>query len=404
MPAERAQPIVRHEGGAHRAGDQDDHVSRLVGELLARFLQALRHHHRIADHRVVDAARAADVADHDPPEVDADPHADLRPAARLLGAVEGAHAGGDGERRPAGPVRLIGNPVRRAPERHDGIAHVLVDDAALGLDAVGHHGEVPVEELGGGVRGHRLGQPAEVDEVGEQHRDLAVARLERVLALQSDQAAHQGPRHVALEPAQALQHGVEGGGGLVQFVEEAAGNRIHRRQVEVVDLFRSLGEAPHRAGDLPADVAGGDRREQRDRETDDDRPFQAQRLGEQVAGLEVGADQQGPVGVTVERAVEHDEALVGEAHEADARSGDDPLLQARLGGRLPHRGDHRVAERPLLGKRLQAGAAVVAEGHQRMGEHPVPAVEDEGVGAELALQIGDELGQPGGRDQGRDSA
>jgi hypothetical protein len=100
-----------------------------------------------------------------------------------------------------------------------------------------------------------------------------------MVLVQPDQALHQAARHVALEPAQAFEHGVEGARRLVQLPEEAARDRIDRRQVQVVDLLGALGQAPHRPGDLPADKAGDDGGDQRNGETDDDRPLEAQRLG-----------------------------------------------------------------------------------------------------------------------------
>ena len=43
---------------------------------------------------------------------------------------------------------VIGLQGRRAPERHHGIADILVDRALLGVDAAGEQAEMAVEELG----------------------------------------------------------------------------------------------------------------------------------------------------------------------------------------------------------------------------------------------------------------
>src|SRR3546814_3550315 len=97
--------------------------------------------------------------------------------------------------------------VRRAPESHHRVPHVLVERAAAGIDRRGHKGKVVIEEIGGVTRRETLAGGGEADDVGEHHGNRALLGLDSALA-EADEAHDQAPRHVGLEPAQAGKHGV----------------------------------------------------------------------------------------------------------------------------------------------------------------------------------------------------
>ena len=91
---------------------------------------------------------------------------------RVLGAV-----GGDGrDELEAGPHRPLGVVLLRdrgAPDRHDGVADELLDDAAVAGDDGPGELEVTGEELSYLLGVSLLRERREADEVAEQHRDVA---------------------------------------------------------------------------------------------------------------------------------------------------------------------------------------------------------------------------------------
>ena len=90
----------------------------------------------------------------------------------VLGAV-----GGDGrDELEAGPHRPLGVVLLRdrgAPDRHDGVADELLDDAAVAADDGPGELEVAREELAHLLGVAFLRERREADEVAEQHRDVA---------------------------------------------------------------------------------------------------------------------------------------------------------------------------------------------------------------------------------------
>ena len=79
-----------------------------------------------------------------------------------------------------------------------------------------------VEQRAAAVGVELLGQGGEADDVGEQHRDLELARGHRVGRGVVHELAHQPARHVGLEPGEAVAHGVEGARGAVELADVAA--------------------------------------------------------------------------------------------------------------------------------------------------------------------------------------
>ena len=90
----------------------------------------------------------------------------------MLGAV-----GGDGrdelEAGPHGPLGVVLLRDRGAPDRHDGVADELLDDAAVAADDRPGELEVAREELADLLGVALLREGREADEVAEQHRDVA---------------------------------------------------------------------------------------------------------------------------------------------------------------------------------------------------------------------------------------
>ena len=132
----------------------------------------------LADRGVVHVEIAADGPDHDLARVqpDADLERDAVGATHLLGIP--AHGGLHVERgiaRPHGVV-LVGE--RRAEERHDPVAHDLVDRALVAVDGLHHPLEHRVEELPrllGVAVGEQLHRALQV---GEEHGDLLALAFE----------------------------------------------------------------------------------------------------------------------------------------------------------------------------------------------------------------------------------
>jgi len=111
-----------------------------------------------------------------------------------------------GERRLDRAARMGGIVHRRAEHRDDRVADVLVDEAALRLDDVGHRRQVAVHHLHELVRGQPLGQRGEARDVGEENGDLALLAAQLWRGLSRHQPVDHRGREVELEaaPQQAL--------------------------------------------------------------------------------------------------------------------------------------------------------------------------------------------------------
>jgi hypothetical protein len=88
----------------------------------------------------------------------------------------------------------------------------------------------------------------------------------------------------------------------------------------------------------------------------------------------------------------------------DAGSFEDEPLKVPERALLPHRGEHRIAEGCLLRHRRKPGEPAIAESHERMRHDQIRAVQDEGIGAEVGFEIGDELRQLPSRHERREHA
>ncbi len=146
---------------------------------LADVLDACRQIHRRPLRGVVVAQVVADAADDDLAAVQAHAHRQVETVrqAQLVGIA--AHfllhlQGGVG-----GVAGVILERARRAEQRHDAVAGVLVDRALEGVDDAREDAEEAVENLVPEFRAGLLGQPGRSLDVGEQHRHALALALER---------------------------------------------------------------------------------------------------------------------------------------------------------------------------------------------------------------------------------
>src|SRR3546814_422442 len=153
--------------------------------------------------------RGAEFADKGGARMNTDAQTHRSQAPGLARPVVGDHRPHDRQCGAAGSLGMVGLVVRRAPESHHRVPHVLVERAAAGIDRRGHKGKVVIEEIGGVTRRETLAGGGEADDVGEHHGNRALLGLDSALA-EADEAHDQAPRHVGLEPAQAGKHGVSG--------------------------------------------------------------------------------------------------------------------------------------------------------------------------------------------------
>src|SRR3989441_7555977 len=163
VPADR---LVRRLG--------DDHTSGARGLLHAR-----REVRRVADRGVVHPEIVADPAHDDGPRVDADPHLQTEAALGLELLRVIAERLLDSERRVDGAPRSVRVGDRRAEERHDAAARVLVDRALEPVDLRSDQLEAALDDAVHVLRIELLGERREPRHVGEEDRDLAALALER---------------------------------------------------------------------------------------------------------------------------------------------------------------------------------------------------------------------------------
>ena len=155
-------------------------VGALVDEDLTRAgrrLQSRRDVHRVADDGVVHAPLGADVAGDDLAGRDAD--AEVQPHPRQRRDLEAHHLVLHGERRPDGPLGIVGVDHRRTEAGDHAVAEEVGDGAPVELDRVAHDRQVAVEQVQrrlGWVLGGERGVAAHV---GEQRRDLPPIAAQR---------------------------------------------------------------------------------------------------------------------------------------------------------------------------------------------------------------------------------
>ena len=132
--------------------------------------------------RVVHAQVVADRADDDLAGVEAHAHreAEAVRAPQLVGVALELVA--QMQRRVAGALRVVLVRDRRAEQRHDAVAGVLVDRALEAVHAVGEDREEALQDPVPLLGVELLGQLHRALHVGEQHRDLLALAFERASA------------------------------------------------------------------------------------------------------------------------------------------------------------------------------------------------------------------------------
>ena len=151
---------------------------RRISPASRRAAQSARRVDGVADHRVLEAALAPDVARERLAEVEPDADLHRRSARRRPARVELVEGEHHVERRVHRAVRVVALAERRAPLRHDRVADELVERAAVAEHALHHLGEVLGEQLGHRVRVHRLRERGEPADVGEEHGHGALVAAE----------------------------------------------------------------------------------------------------------------------------------------------------------------------------------------------------------------------------------
>ncbi|KTW19228.1 hypothetical protein NS341_13485, partial [Staphylococcus xylosus] len=160
--------------GAGRGGGLRDQAAAAV-ELVGAF-QPRGEVHGIAEHRVAHHEFGADAADQRFAGGDADPDVAVgrdRAHAEQLGQILAElvdladHVDG-GKRSQMGLLGLLDE--GRPPIGHDGVADILVDDAAMGVDRRRHRRQIEVHDLDQAARRHAFAQAGEALHVAEHHR------------------------------------------------------------------------------------------------------------------------------------------------------------------------------------------------------------------------------------------
>jgi hypothetical protein len=166
----------------HVSLDQRQHLGRQQDRPRHRhLLHARRQVRRLPDRGVVHVEVAADRADDDLAgvEADADVHRHAERAMHALRVLADAllHA----KRGVARSDRVLFVRDRRAEQRHDAVAHHLVDRALVVVHGFDHPLEHTVEQSAR-VLGVAVGEQLHRSlEVGEEHGDVLALALERVL-------------------------------------------------------------------------------------------------------------------------------------------------------------------------------------------------------------------------------
>jgi hypothetical protein len=141
-------------------------------------LHALREPDRVALCRVVHAQVVADLADHDIARVEAHARRERDAVLALHLACEGPQRFHQVERREGGALRVVLVRDRRAEERHDPVARVLVHRALEAVHAVGQDLEEALEDAVPGLGVELAGQLHRAREVGEEHGHLLALAFE----------------------------------------------------------------------------------------------------------------------------------------------------------------------------------------------------------------------------------
>ena len=134
---------------------------------------------RVADHREIFALATAQVADHHRAGVDADAHGQADAALALELLVQLGQRRLHIQRRAHRPLGIALLRGWDAEDRHHRIADELLDPAALARDRRREPAKVGPNDVAHILGIHCLGSGREAGHIGEQHRDLLAALVER---------------------------------------------------------------------------------------------------------------------------------------------------------------------------------------------------------------------------------
>ena len=161
---------------------QSDRLRSEAGHPRRReLLHSRREMGRLSHRRVVHSQVAANGADHDIAGVDADPDLNLDPmaAAHFLSVAvdQVLHS----ERGVAGANRMVLVRQRRSEQRHDAVAHDLIDRALIAMNRLHHVRKDWIDDLSRFL-GITVGQQFHrTFDVGEQHRYVLALTFKRGL-------------------------------------------------------------------------------------------------------------------------------------------------------------------------------------------------------------------------------
>ncbi len=145
-------------------------------EVAGEAFEARRQIHRVADYRVIEALLAAEIADHGFAGADADAGFDFGEARiRFSQRIERP---GHRQRALERFARRILERERRAPKRHDAVAHQFIDHAAALQDELDHRGHVGVEERDQRDRVGAFRARGKIENIREQDGQVAALAAE----------------------------------------------------------------------------------------------------------------------------------------------------------------------------------------------------------------------------------
>ena len=194
-----------------------------IGQTAAQLLQPMADVYAIAHHGIIYPLRRADIADNDRAGMQADTQMQRRLAGFRLDFVAGLDRRTDGKCGAAGTDGMVGLFFWRAPKGHHRIADILINCAALRVDAGAHLGEMIIQQGRRFFRAHLLRSGREANDIREHDRDVALHRAPEITFPLVHEAAYQTARHIGFEPAQGGDHGVEGLARVIHFPDPAGG-------------------------------------------------------------------------------------------------------------------------------------------------------------------------------------
>ena len=334
----------------------------------------------VADDGVVEAQMGTQVAHDHGTGVDADADDEVRHFHLVPDRLKGVDFPHHIQGGPAGPLGVVFLGHRRAPDGHDRVADVLVQDAVVGEDDGRHLIQVGVEGMGEDLRLQPLGDGGEAANVGEEDGQLLLlAAQAQIGGVLQDGGDDRGVEVVLEGVADPL---------LLPFLGQiAVGDDRHARGGQGQDGM----DGPQQPA-VQEEVVGQPevgRPGQDGQDSADDRSGQGDEQGGQQGQGEDGGhiEESGPAGpdevVAGEDVVHHlsldlhprmDRGKGGRAHilDADGRDADDDRL-VRQGSRLDPAGQN---VRGLVDLH-RAGAA------PEVDPHPPPLVHRNLAGAQF---------------------